>query len=593
MNIEKILENSGIVPAVPQKSRNNESKSSLELFLGCPKAYYDKYVVKNKAWGKGNPRGNAGKGLHTAMEKALNGYLLTGDFSLEIGEIVREMVRAGADSHIILDLSYMADKAEDFITPHLHPVDNIQGIELDLSADDIGIRAIIDYLAIVGNVATVIDHKTQQNTPTEKELENNLQTWTNACVIFENFPNVDTVEMKYLYYRWTAVRSVAVTREDYQRRIRPSLVSMAAEARQMPSCAEPEARACGSCSYCPLLNDCADASDDNTVGTLSVIAHTASERAMIAKRELKKNLDDLHNPGYSSTWAIEETTSYKVEGDSLIGYVQAIIDNGLDPVVYLNVDKKSAENALENEHLKDFVEVKKGSTMKLLKGNIEKFIAQAKTGNLEAKRRKTPVPDMPSDDFVADVVTAVNNKVEYVGDIKQDWLNAVVADGAPTEDRQEDNPACITINPEESSIAGAFAEYVQSATVNFASSTLQPVPESPEVIVNASNVASKEVGSGHNFRNCTLCNRPLSKADWIEMQRSMGIAEEKIQSAQRIHACDCDKPMGKKTERNAKSILGLADEEFIQWAKDNFGTLVPSNRMIRKRIKELVPGADI
>lgn len=155
------------------------SYSSLKLFEQCPRKYFHLRIERDVKDQMG-PEAQAGVVIHKSAEDYVNGAVPKLPKETEHYTPLLDRVRA---------------------LPGKHLVESKMGLTQDLKptgffSDDVWYRGVIDFCAVNGKHATVIDYKTGK-------IRNDFdQLNMFAATVFATYENVDTINAGYLWLKF-------------------------------------------------------------------------------------------------------------------------------------------------------------------------------------------------------------------------------------------------------------------------------------------------------------------------------------------------------------------------------------------------------
>jgi len=83
---------------------------------------------------------------------------------------------------------------------------------------------------------------------------------------------------------------------------------------------------------------------------------------------------------------------------------------------------------------------------------------------------------------------------------------------------------------------------------------------------------------------CELCQKPITRNDWLKKGKEDGLSELVLLSAKRFHLCDCGNAPGAKI---CKRIKTETREEPTTWMEKNFNGKLPNQGEIREKLKRI------
>lgn len=144
-----------------------------------------------------------------------------------------------------------------FCEAHTFNIDKIVDLEEEYTTDVDGLilTGRPDVLEIDGRVATVRDYKTGWAIDPETELRGSFQGRWYAKLVFDNYPQIHTVRLRWEYERWSQIREVAIEKGDLPD-IDAMLAALAARIRRSRLTDEWPASPGKWCSLCPSPQRC-------------------------------------------------------------------------------------------------------------------------------------------------------------------------------------------------------------------------------------------------------------------------------------------------------------------------------------------------
>ena len=167
------------------------SFSSLKQYQNCPKQYHEIRVLKNYTV-KENEAMIYGKEVHLALENYVrDGVELAKNYQ-QFKSMVDGLIEIKGVKHCELEMALTRDRKP-----------------CDFQSDDRYCRGIADLVIIDGDYAFVVDYKTGSNKyPDTKQLK------LMALMIFEHFPEVNTVKGGLMFVAKNSFISAQYKRED-------------------------------------------------------------------------------------------------------------------------------------------------------------------------------------------------------------------------------------------------------------------------------------------------------------------------------------------------------------------------------------------
>jgi hypothetical protein len=167
------------------------SHSALSDFLNCPKAYYEKRVVKSVE-DPPNDAGRAGDFVHKAFEAYLrDGTPLPSTYPEDIRDWPVGIKPPAAYKDY---LDALATSSGEMFVECKYAI-NAKFEPVDFFADDVWCRCILDVLHINGEMARIIDHKTGKRKHDTRQLK------LNALLVMIHHPKVQVVKTGYAWLK--------------------------------------------------------------------------------------------------------------------------------------------------------------------------------------------------------------------------------------------------------------------------------------------------------------------------------------------------------------------------------------------------------
>jgi len=243
------------------------------------------------------PNAEFGSVSHRVFEKIMRARVEEEEYD------VRKIIEASSTHGVTERAGEIYDVVEKFVNYFRVDTSKVAGIEEKLAVDanhnpvdfddkNAYFRGIVDLLEIDGNVATIIDYKTQFNILNDEDMNNNKQLSRYCWLVSKHFPQIDRFIVKIFFARYGATRSSTRGLGD----ITKTGVELDMSIQAIEKTETWEAIPSDVCLYCGYSDSCPFVNGEEDVEELSDVIIGEEEaqevaRSLVAMKERVKRLN--------------------------------------------------------------------------------------------------------------------------------------------------------------------------------------------------------------------------------------------------------------------------------------------------------------
>lgn len=168
------------------------SASTLDTFLTCPRQYEAKHVTKTAVDDRDATHLVWGNHVHKAFEMRVGQGAPLPDALAEHESLMAVLASQPGDVSVEKEIAF---------NRHMRPT--------GFFAPDVVYRGKVDYLAVNGPDALIVDYKTGKPGPKWRQLE------LNACWLFNAMPNVQRATLTFYWTRTRSMSKRVMTRDEW------------------------------------------------------------------------------------------------------------------------------------------------------------------------------------------------------------------------------------------------------------------------------------------------------------------------------------------------------------------------------------------
>lgn len=343
------------------------SNTQFNLFNGCPQAYKFRYIDKLPE--RTSEFAILGRLIHDIIAE-YDRHLLANKLGTDITALpkIAALIMGKQDpGHGIdwLAIHWEMDKiVEAFGGAHVcHPEVTV-GVEetIDVPIDDeTTVTTRLDLLEIEGNVATIVDYKTDHQIRSQTDVEKDSQLHRYAWAVSKAYPQVEEFRGRLEFVRYGAVREVILDGaaiDKTEEAILAQIARMKAETAYLPT---PGA----GCAWCSYINQCEaiinigdqqivclrEEDADRIADELALLERQVDDRKAALKFWCNKHGNVVRN---GLAWGFWPSFTDSI-GD-IQKFHTLVAGAGLDPYAYLKVDMTQAKKLYKHPAIGDKVQ---------------------------------------------------------------------------------------------------------------------------------------------------------------------------------------------------------------------------------------------